>query len=162
MLCDACKKNPATIHSMTIINGAKQERYLCAQCANAAQQYSVPSLMDMLGGFYAGKQRRLQSTCTCGMNAAVFQKRGLLGCADCYDNLREQLMPVIKQVQGGRIRHVGRTPVQVEEQNKPEQQPQQSELEQLKASLKAAVASEQYERAAELRDRIKALEAKEE
>lgn len=159
MLCDACKKNPATVHSMTIINGVKEERYLCAACANAAQ-YKLPSLFDMLGGMVPTPQIATDSACACGRDLNGFHELGLLGCPQCYSTHRDSLIPVIKRVQGGKTRHVGRMPGRRDIVQEPVTAPQRSELEQLKDALQQAVKEEQYERAAELRDRIKALEHK--
>ncbi len=33
MLCDKCKKNVATYHSQTIINGVESSEHLCSECA---------------------------------------------------------------------------------------------------------------------------------
>lgn len=33
MLCDTCKKNPAIMHMMTVINGRQVQKNLCAECA---------------------------------------------------------------------------------------------------------------------------------
>lgn len=33
MLCDKCKKNTATYHSRTIINGIESSEHLCSECA---------------------------------------------------------------------------------------------------------------------------------
>ena len=33
MLCDKCKKNVATFHSRTIINGVETNEHLCSECA---------------------------------------------------------------------------------------------------------------------------------
>ena len=33
MLCQRCKKNPATVHLTDIVNNEKHETHLCDQCA---------------------------------------------------------------------------------------------------------------------------------
>lgn len=96
-------------------------------------------------------------------------ENGLLGCADCYDTLRDELLPVIKRAQGGRIRHTGRRP---EGWIKPQEKAEETAskpvvheeprmpadpIETLRAELKAAVEREEYERAAVLRDEIRSL-----
>ncbi len=167
MLCDRCKQNQATVHSVTIINGVKQEHYLCSECAKGAQ-YKVPSLMDILSGFYGAPQQiQQQSACACGSSMDLFQESGLLGCPDCYTSYRDELIPVIKRAQGGRLRHVGRRPMRLEpqeaaaaqqEEAKEDAKPQLSEVDRLKEELNKAVQEERFERAAELRDRIRTLE----
>lgn len=164
MLCDSCKKNEATVHSVSIINGVKQEHYLCPECANAAQ-FKLPGLFDVLGGFHLAHKE--QPACECGQDFSVFKKTGLLGCPHCYTTYHDQLMPIIKQMQSGRVHHVGRAPETVSAATK--EQPlatapktnELSELEHLKLELQSAVKAEKYERAAELRDRIRLLESEE-
>ena len=54
MLCQECKKRPATVHLTRIINNNKTEFYLCEECARQKGQFniSVPfSINDLLAGF---------------------------------------------------------------------------------------------------------------
>ncbi len=163
MLCDNCKVNQAGVHTVTIINGIKQEHYLCAECAKSAQ-FSLPSIMDLLSGVQAMPQQEEPVVCACGNSFARFQKTGLLGCPECYKTFEAALTPVIKRAQGGKLRHVGRKP-QMAENRKQEPASEQeapcgpkSECGRLRVELKKAIAEERYERAAELRDRLRTLE----
>ncbi len=165
MLCESCKHNEATVHTMTIINGVKEEHYLCPECANAAQ-FKLPSLMDMLGGLPTMPQMPASKVCECGKSLSAFNQSGLLGCADCYTAYPNAIRSIIKRVQGGKTRHVGRTPGNfvpaANTRTAPVQDaPQISEIDRLRNELQEAVSQEKYERAAELRDRIRALESKE-
>ena len=169
MLCDHCKKNQASVHSVTIVNGVKQEHYLCAECAKGVQ-FTAPSLMDVLTGFYSQPELMHKPDCSCGSGMRAFQQTGLLGCPDCYTAYRSQLLPVIKRAQSGRLRHVGRRPSEhtADIGSKPasaepaeQAAVPQSEAERLRSELQKAIAQEEYERAAELRDRIRAIERKE-
>lgn len=164
MLCDNCKQKQATVHTVTIINGVKQEHYLCADCAQGAQ-FSLPSLMDILSGFHVAPQQVSQCECSCGNGFEYFQKTGLLGCPECYTAYRNLLVPVIKRAQGGKVHHVGRRPPQMKneilESQKIEEKAAEKprdERERLQAELIKAVQEERYERAAELRDRLRALD----
>lgn len=163
MLCEHCKKNPASVHTVSVINGVKQEHYLCADCARNLSM-NIPSLMEILSGQQAAAYTQQLPACACGMTFPEFQKTGLLGCPKCYDTFWDQLMPVIKRAQGGRLQHVGRGAGEgakrEEAQTKP-QEAERSEAERLREELQAAVQAEHYERAAELRDRLKALEERE-
>lgn len=162
MLCDNCKHNQASVHTVTIINGVKQEHYLCSECAKGAQ-FSLPSLMDLLYGVQpSGLAQAEDTVCSCGNSLLKFQKTGLLGCPECYTTFRGALLGVIKRAQGGKLRHVGRSPAQeagaMAQKKAPKPCSPQDECARLKEELKAAVAEERYERAAELRDRLRALE----
>ncbi len=161
MLCDNCKVNQAGVHTVTIINGIKQEHYLCAECAKSAQ-FSLPSIMDLLSGVQAMTQQ--VPACSCGNSFTRFQKTGLLGCSECYKTFESALTPVIKRAQGGKLRHVGRKPQLVEEKKQQRAAEREapcgpkSECGRLREELKKAIAEERYERAAELRDRLRVLE----
>lgn len=159
MICDNCKINQAGVHTVTIINGVKQEHYLCPECAKSAQ-FSLPSIMDLLSGVQAVPLKAELAACSCGNSFARFQKTGLLGCPACYKTFEAALTPVIKRAQGGKIRHVGRRPQMIHQQAGEAAAPcgPKSECERLREELKKAVAEERYERAAELRDRLRALE----
>ena len=38
MYCEVCKKNPATIHYTKVVNGLKEEKHLCEECAAKLKQ----------------------------------------------------------------------------------------------------------------------------
>lgn len=157
MLCDRCKQNQATVHTVTIVNGEKQEHYLCGECAKGVQ-FKLPSLMDVLSGTW-GMPQSAEKTCACGAGLGRFQETGLLGCPECYTAFENRLIPVIKRAQGGRLRHVGRRPEgAAAPAAEPKAEQPVDEVGRLRAELNEAVKAEQYERAAELRDRIRAME----
>lgn len=171
MLCEKCNQNPASVHSVTIINGQKKECHLCSECAKEAQ-HSLPSIMDLLAGFgMVQAQQQVQEACGCEGSYAKFQKTGLLGCPTCYTAYRELLLPVIKRAQGGRLRHVGRRPAAYQniaaeatsneapaEKSVQAASGQEQEISRLRRELQASIREERYERAAELRDRLRLLE----
>ena len=163
MLCDNCKVNQAGVHTVTIINGIKQEHYLCAECAKSAQ-FALPSIMDLLSGVQVMPQQAEPTVCTCGNSFSRFQKTGLLGCPECYKTFENVLTPVIKRAQGGKLRHVGRKPQMLQSTKQEPMMEKEapcgpkSECGRLREELKKAIAEERYERAAELRDRLRALE----
>lgn len=178
MLCDNCKKNPATRHAMVLVNGEKHMLHLCAECAKnrGLPIDKLPALLVLISGSRGNADAEGARVCdVCGGNVEKLNETGLLGCANCYETLREELLPVIKRTQGGRIRHTGRRPEGwVKPAKKEETQGQGAPddgkknmvtadpVETLTAELKAAVEREEYERAAALRDEIRALKAKEE
>lgn len=161
MLCDNCKVNQAGVHTVTIINGVKQEHYLCPECATSAQ-FSLPSIMDLLSGIHAAPPQVQVPTCICGMSFGRFQKTGLVGCPECYKTYESTLTPVIKRAQGGKLRHVGRRPKVEQEVQAAEEENipcgPKTECARLREELKLAISEERYERAAELRDRLRTIE----
>lgn len=112
----------------------------------------------------------LASACPCcGMTFAQFRSAERLGCAQCYLALEPQLRALIGRVQEGAVQHVGKVPRRlsqalaqpVEHAAAPVSAPAPIDLaaraRELRAQLAQAVASEHYERAAQLRDELARL-----
>ena len=100
----------------------------------------------------AEKKQAPEITCPrCGETYAEFQKTGMLGCAECYTAFRKELTPLITRVQG-RAQHAGRRPPVSEEE-----QARQTRMEELRTLMEAAVAEENFEEAARLRDELRAM-----
>lgn len=68
--------------------------------------------------------------------------------------LGDRLDPLFRRIHGN-TQHIGKVPERTGGQLK-----RRKELEQLKQALQRHIASEEFEKAAEIRDRIKALEQK--
>lgn len=161
MLCDECGQRKATVHLTQIVNGKKTERHLCAHCAQRHEhefffepQFSIHNLLaGLLEGWQppAGTVQDLRCS-RCGLRYREFARTGLLGCSHCYREFRHQLEPVLRRIQG-QVRHSGKVPSRAGAQVQLGRQ-----LEQLRARLREAVAREEYEEAARLRDQIRALE----
>lgn len=163
MLCQNCNKREAKVHFTHIINGKKIEAYLCEQCANEKSQFNfghqfdINSLFSGLMGFGEVVKpidtSRNRFLCDrCGMTYQEFQKTGKLGCSNCYSVFGEVLNPLLKRVHGN-TEHNGKIPGSV-----PDSIKVSKEIEKLKESLNKAIQNEEYEKAAEIRDKIKALE----
>ena len=88
----------------------------------------------------------------CGMTFAEFQKSGRLGCANCYAAFGENMREDARQ-HHGHTHHVGKVPGYLEEEVRAKQQ-----IDDLRRQMDEAVRAEDFERAAELRDRIRALD----
>ncbi len=159
MKCEVCGVNNATIHTKIITNDEVKERWLCASCFEKEQQKSqsvnINSLFaDLLGAMGATTSAPSVTCPTCGMEWSEFKKTGLVGCPACYDAFRASLLPVISRAHG-KTRHVG---VQPGAFAKKEAAPAQGDdIASLKRDLELAVSLENYEEAAVLRDKIKAL-----
>ncbi len=167
MKCDRCE-NEATVHEVTIVNGVATEKNLCEQCA--ASDGIVPAAVSeaidpgaVLAGPLAptppGRAMRTGSCPTCRSTLNDFKQCGLLGCPDCYATFRTHLTQLAARAHEGASRHIGRTPKRaggtldqaalIQERTE--------RLKRLHAQLDEAVAGEQYERAARLRDEIRRL-----
>ena len=81
-----------------------------------------------------------------------FRNTGKFGCSDCIDTFKQRLMPVVRNIQGYDT-HAGKIPKRAGGSYRV-----QKDIEKLKLQLKQAVEKEEYEKAAQLRDKIKEME----
>jgi len=162
-LCEKCKTNPATVQIIQIVNGQKYQRVLCAKCAQEENLFSVGGnntlfqtpawVMHAPGRNVATPGQRKCSAC--GLSYADFLKTGYLGCPKCYEEFKDLLQPTIRKIQHGNEIHRGMRP-QIPASDG-EQQQDNDPVAALRVKLEEAVAAEEYELAAQLRDEIRAL-----
>jgi len=165
MLCQECRKRPATVKVTTIVDGQKREVHLCDECAAVRGELEFGSgaslsLGDMLAALlhHSGllshqPEERSDVKCdTCGLSFSQFAKSGKLGCGDCFRQFESQLKPVLRHIHGS-ARHMGRMPKRAGGLLRV-----QREIGNLRRELANCVQSERFEQAAQLRDRIRELE----
>lgn len=154
MQCDKCGKHQATVHIETVVNGVKKQRNLCSECAkeeNAFHGFTF-NIGDILSEMFAGAEQPVHSMAKCskcGMTVSDFERIGKLGCANCYKDLRQEIMPVLKRIHGS-THHSGFMPEETDKTR--------LAIQGLKARLSEAILQENFEEAAKLRDEIRALE----
>jgi protein arginine kinase activator len=135
---------------------------LCEECAKqkGVNDPTGFSLADLLLGLGAAQEMEQATGSSdlkcpnCGFTQADFKKTGRLGCANCYDVFGEGLESLLKSMHKG-TRHVGKAPASQRQERDTQQQ-----LKSLQEQLGKAIAGEDYEKAAQLRDDIKRLQGK--
>lgn len=162
MQCDICHKNGATVHLTEIIDNQITELHLCEECARqkGTQMEQHFGLADLLAGladlgqqFEVGAKSEVKCP-NCGLTYQDFRRIGRLGCSECYQQFRDSLRLLLKRIHGS-TQHLGRMPVK-----KPLTVEKRSEVEKLRTKLQKAIEMEEFEDAAQLRDKIRSLEAK--
>ena len=118
-------------------------------------------LQVFLGSFFGNVlPARTQSTrCEfCGTTYAEIANSGHVGCANCYSLFADRLNPSIVRIHGNAA-HCGKHS-KAAELEKQQEKPQKKEetVKDLQAQLEKAVARQDFERAAELRDKIREME----
>lgn len=158
MMCEKCGKNPATTHIKTVVNGMMQEKHLCSYCAAKEGYGNIGniSLTNMLASMFgeslsSGKPISKRCEC-CGASFSDIAQSGRVGCSECYETFRSELLPSLNRLHGKAL-HVGNTPQETEKTETKE-----DKIKKLKAKLNEAIKSEEFENAAKLRDEIRALE----
>jgi protein arginine kinase activator len=165
MLCDICKKNPATVHLTEIIDEQMNELHLCEDCArhkSAAmeQQFGLSDLLAGMADFEKPDkdEENVAVKCpNCNLTYADFKKVGRLGCGECYNAFRKYLAPLLKRIHGSN-QHVGKSPFKEKAILKPGRK--NTDLDGLKAQMQKAIQREDFEEAARLRDQIKKISPK--
>ena len=95
---------------------------------------------------------------TCGSTYSEIAKTGHVGCADCYDVFGDELFPLIRRIHGNTT-HCGKNSDRTVQKAEKHEPTKEEKIAQLKNELDAAVKEQNFERAAELRDTIKGMEA---
>lgn len=161
MICVKCQKNHASVHVTEVINGVKKEAHLCDQCAKEAgigQNFNF-TIQHILGSLVepAPKVRATESPqlkCPdCGITYTEFKAKARLGCSNDYEVFKQGLLPLLEKIHNA-TQHVGKVPHTADDQIVKE-----NELARLKRDLDGLVKSEDYEKAAQIRDRIRTLES---
>ena len=159
MQCDVCQQKEATVFLTQIVGGKMQKVNLCEACSKekGVNDPTGFALADLLLGMGAAQEiERSPSgvTCSwCGFTQADFKKTGRLGCSACYDVFAESLESMLKNMQKG-SEHVGKSPASLVKNRQMDAQ-----IKNLQSSLERAVAEEEYEKAADLRDQIRRIES---
>ena len=159
MLCQSCEKRQASTHIKTILNGELKEFNLCSECAAKLGYGSFFTnfgfdIDKLFGSFMDSPDiRKKAKRCQfCGSSFEEIAKSGKVGCAHCYEEFYDELLPSIQRIHG-RTNHTGKlarsagTEVKVK-----------NEIAKCKAELEDAIKTQEFEKAAELRDKIKELE----
>ena len=166
MLCQNCHQNEATVHLTQIVDGKAEKYHLCEACAAQkgidvhADPVDLGGMMEKLKNQLAHLKEDLEApraapgpaVCpSCGMTRTEILKKGRLGCDRCYETFAAEMLPVVVSLQHG-DQHLGKVPRRSSARLK-----NSVEAARLRRDLDQAVAGENYELAAQLRDKIKAL-----
>jgi protein arginine kinase activator len=176
MLCDICGKKKATVHLTEIVDEQMSEMHLCEECARQknTQMEQQFGLGDLLAGLSdtskttavkEGEKGTLKCS-RCGLLYEDFRKFGRLGCGECYTSFKEHLTGLLRKIHGSN-EYLGKTPSKY--QKKPmaplpegaatELSPSET-LSVFKKQLHEAIEVEDFEKAAQIRDKIRELEGK--
>lgn len=161
MLCEICKKNTATTHIRTVINGTVTEKNLCGYCAakSGYSKFVNNGFVSMLASMFSdelatGNIREAHCDC-CGTRFSDIAETGKMGCSECYKAFSDKLLPYLHRLHGT-TEHKGkrlsdRSVALTTVNEKPKK-------ECLRDEMLQAVKEENFEKAAKLRDEIKKLE----
>jgi protein arginine kinase activator len=158
MDCDLCS-DKATVFLTQLVDGKMKKMCLCEDCAKekGVTDPTGFALADMLLGEDApsgGAPVSSGRACPqCGFTFEDLRRVRRFGCAHCYTVFREEIEGMLTSMHKG-PKHVGKVP-----HGQMERHQRNQRLEQLRLRLEQAIAAENYEEAAGLRDEINEIEA---
>jgi protein arginine kinase activator len=160
MSCDNCGQNEAIIHLTQIVDNQMSTFHLCESCAAEKGLQPGTNVGNFpLTDFLAQVNKSTVDTTVvgpcpyCGLKLEEFKKTGRLGCSQCYVSFEQNLRGLLRRLHGG-TQHVGKVYLPPD----PTLAEQQERLAGLRRKLSRAVESEDFERAAQIRDMIRTLE----
>lgn len=156
MKCENCSRE-ATVHLSETIDGRRAEVHLCGACARQSGllpvetgpgpllETIVDNLIQRHVGELVGELAR--TACPiCGLSFMDYRTDGRLGCPNDYGVFARGLPPILRKLHGA-TRHVGKSPRRGAGGGATRLL--------LRAELRQAIAAEDYEKAARLRDRLR-------
>ncbi len=173
MICQRCGQHPATVHVTDVLNKARRVQHICEACARShqliptpddpEQPLNLPALVQLVFGA-APPGEGAATPCVedlgaglvcpaCGLKYSEFRAEGRIGCAQDYDHFRAPLLPLLERIHR-HTRYVGKVPKAAGGPARVAEP-----LPALQARLRLAVAAEDYEAAATIRDTIRAQES---
>ncbi len=164
MRCDNCGEREAEIHLTQIVDNELTTLHLCSECAG---EKGVPTqvglgsapLTDFLAQMGKGSSESTlalegEACPYCGTTAADFRRTGRLGCSHCWAHFESKLRSLLRRIHGS-TQHVGKLYLsEVDEEAGPD-----AHIGTLRRRLERAIELEDFETAADLRDRIRELES---
>jgi len=159
--CELCGKRPASVRFTEIAATQVTKRFICRACAEARGLLAVPvepvvALQELLAASQPAAAIEVElpglACGACGLDVAQFRKTGRLGCAACYAAFESELVPLLRRIHA-HTRHAGKAP-----RRSARRVEFRRRVDALRQDLERAVRTEDYERAASLRDQIRQLE----
>jgi protein arginine kinase activator len=164
MKCESCGEGEAVIHLTQIENNEMTTAHLCEACAAAKgletgdepSGFPLADFLAQMGGDppdATAHGEEIGPCAFCGLTFSGFRESGRLGCPHCYATFELQLRGLLRRIHGS-TQHVGKVYLPPD----PSASDRERRLEGLRRRLQRAVDSEDFERAAELRDEIRTME----
>ncbi len=161
-VCDHCGSDDPVIQLTQIENNEMTTYHLCEKCAAAKgletegpTNFPLTDFLAKMGGENpANPSEEIGEVCSfCGLEFGRFKETGRLGCPHCWSTFEPHLRVLLRRIHGG-THHAGKVYLPPD----PTASERERRLEGLRRKLERAVETEDFERAAELRDQIRDLE----
>ena len=177
MICQRCGQRDATVHLVELVDGRRKNHWLCAVCAGRSEEDgegspgfrfggnpgeenseddadSLAGFLDHIFGLQGDVAYADLPACpACAYTFDQFRNTNQLGCPRCYESFREPLYSILSHLHR-HVSHLGKTPRPTDGgADRP------GVLSRTRVALEKAIAAEDFEKAARLRDEIQRLES---
>lgn len=176
MTCQRCGQRDATVHLVELVEGVRSSQWLCSNCAGQSagkdpeepsfdigdpsgegngdeDAYSLASFLGQVFEREGGPEIPDLPACDkCGFTLDQFRQTNSLGCPGCYEAFRKPLLSILSHMHR-HVSHLGKIPGNNEGGTS-----RFTELSRARVALEKAIATEDFETAARLRDEIHGLE----
>lgn len=171
MLCEICHSNQATIRLTVKSKKGLEEKWVCKSCAtddvnmsphdDIEDTFVIKQILQHLAtkhGIELNRSHKAEKRCpTCDMTLKDIAQRGKFGCPNCYQTFRDDILDIVRRVQGGQLTHQGKVPKSSHEKLAIKRQ-----IDEKTTYLSHLIDVQNFEEAAVVRDEINALKAKSE
>lgn len=148
MICDVCKGRNASVRVKKMVSGRLTDHFLCAECAI---RFGYAKTIHPFYDIDPQPEAMLRCPC-CGCSIQEITEMGMAGCASCYDTFRDRMLVNIEKIHG-KVSYAGWVPPSSSLRIQNEKR-----IAEARAELAEAIEREDFERAAELRDLIHAIQ----
>ncbi len=161
MVCDICGAAEALVFVQQVSGNQTVDLHLCPDCARSRGistqggkiEFSVAGLLQGLFDQKSAQNRDCPPCPSCGCTLEEMQKTGRLGCNRCYFAFQREIHVLLRR-HAPVVQHRGKYPKRILDESTV-----LADREGLKDRLKKAIQDEDYEAAAGIRDRLKALDS---
>lgn len=160
--CQGCHLLPAVVHLTQVSGDVSVTIHLCGRCAAergitteaAAAATPLAAFLAGLPMIHASSEAEQVAACPeCGATLADFRASLRLGCAGCWSTFENPLRDLLRRIHGATV-HTGKSPHEAAPWSGTAKHLAQQRS-RLRQALQEAVAAEEFEEAAMLRDRLR-------
>ncbi len=162
MKCEHCGNSDAVVQYTEIKSNEMSTVHLCRECAAekgieanpVPSSFALSNLVAQIGQEASTEGLEIEGSCPfCSVSLSDFRDAGRFGCPHCYEAFEKGIRSLLRRIHGS-TQHTGKVYLPAD----PTRSERQRRVHALRKKLDRAVASENFERAAEIRDQLRALE----
>jgi len=154
--------SPKVYHITDILGKEVKQMHFCQNCFLNQYKSKMHEVISFINCLISEKEKLLSKKCKCGWGLEDMAKIERIGCPECYETFKEELMPMIHKCQNGETHHIGKKPSNYEQLIEAKQQKLnvEEQIQTLRLKMAKAIEIENYEVAGVLKKKIEELQTK--